>query len=451
MRIMKTNSFSRKISHNKGNIISSQLATKTINKIATICGYIQRKTGKITPKSLIIGFMIMVSKKCNTYTDWAMEIGNLEGQTISKQALHERMSPQTESFVKGMVEKIISKQTPQMPMQKIKGVLKHFKNVMIDDSTTIALPDILAEEFPGNVVRGEKKAQAKIHALYNLTGNNFIFLNVHSFRNNDQSLSSHILPYLQKGDLCLRDLGFTILEVISKFIDKGIYFIARKGYISKVFDVETGSELNLLKELRKKKIMDKEVMLGVQKQLKVRLIALPISPEQAAERRRKAIADRDKRHRHTSQYYELLGYSIYITNILPKHCSPQEIFQLYRLRWRIEIIFKSWKSCFSLEKLIHRQCKNAIRVNCIIYLMLLYIYLFQVVWWRQCEMKIEKKSAQIALLSILKMANFYNKHFIEIILTNTSEQIIKQIQTHCVYEKRKDRDNAKIFQIRLAA
>ena len=199
-----------------------------------------------------------------------------------------------------------------------------------------------------------------------------------------------------------------------------------------------------------KKFIDKEVLIGTKQQIKIRLIALPVPPQQAAQRRRKALADRDKRLNHTPQYYELLGYSIYITNISPNQCQPEEIFQLYKLRWRIEIIFKSWKSCFSLEKLIHHQCKNAIRVNCIIYLMLLYIYLFHVVWWKHCESEMEKQSPQ-QLLSILKLANFFNNHFMELITTKSNKEIIKQIKLHCTYDKRKDRDNAKQFQLKLAA
>src|SRR5213075_929777 len=101
---MSTNNFSRKKSHAKENIILSRLATKTINRIARLCGYLQRSTGKISPKNLIISFMIMVSKQRNTYTDWATEIGLLTGNTVSKQALEERMKPETELFVKRVVE-----------------------------------------------------------------------------------------------------------------------------------------------------------------------------------------------------------------------------------------------------------------------------------------------------------------------------------------------------------
>src|ERR1019366_3570976 len=49
----------------------------------------------------------------------------------------------------------------------------------------------------------------------------------------------------------------------------------------------------------------------------------------------------------------LLEKNIFITNIEPDKCDDEQIDQLYRLRWRIEIIFKSWKSCFSMQALIH--------------------------------------------------------------------------------------------------
>ncbi len=117
--------------------------------------------------------MLMVSKRSNTYTDWATEIGLIEGRTISKQALHERMRPQTEMFVQDVVKELISRQVSINPSHKLKGVLSQFGNEIIDDSTTISLPDVLS--------------------------------------------------YLKAGDLCLRDLAFTILDVVSGFVEKGIY------------------------------------------------------------------------------------------------------------------------------------------------------------------------------------------------------------------------------------
>ncbi len=447
---MKTNSFSRKNSLDKENTILKELATKIINKIARSCEYLKRKGGKISPKSLIIGFMLMASRQHNTYSEWAIEIGLLDNKTITRQALHERMNPQTEDFVKKLLEEKLREKIQCSQTKNMKGVMKNFKNVMIEDSTILHLPDELVEQFPGNVSKGKRKAQAKIHALYNLTKNNFSFLHTHSYSDNDQSLSSVVLPYLQEGDLCIRDLGFLVLGVVEQFIEKGIYFISRKNYQTKIYDIKTGVEIDLVKELRRKKTIDKEVLIGKKQQLKVRLIASPIPDAQAQERRRKARKNRDKRLNHSKAYYELLGYTIYITNIASDICNAAEICQLYKLRWRIEIIFKSWKSCFSLQKLIHRQCTNTVRVKCIINLMLLYIYLFHVVWWNHWERKIKNNTTQTQL-SILKMAKFFNQHFAELIMIKSDKLTIKLIQTHCAYDKRKDRENAMQLQFKLAA
>jgi len=65
----------------------------------------------------------------------------------------------------------------------------------------------------------------------------------------------------------------------------------------------------------------------------MRLVILPFSLAQANKRRRKAKLDRDKRLNHSKEYYELLGYSIFITNIPQSMCSAKEIQELYGLRW----------------------------------------------------------------------------------------------------------------------
>ena len=447
---MKTNSFSRKKSQNKENIILGNLVTKNINKLARACEYTKRSNGKISPKSLILGFMLMVSKQRNTYSDWAIEIGLLENTTITKQSLNGRMTSQTEYFIMKVVEQQLHKKIQPTLTKKIKGVLKHFNTIQIEDSTTLGLPDELKEEFPGSVSMGEKKAQAKIHAMYNLTENNFSFLHIHSFCNNDQSLAAHALPYLQKRDLNIRDLGFLVLDAIEEFITKEIYFISRKNYGTKIYDIKTGAEINLVKQLRKRNFFDKEVLIGKKQQQKVRLIAISVPDAQANERKRKARTNRDKRLNHSKEFYELLDYSVYITNIRHEQCSADDIFNLYKLRWRIEIVFKSWKGCFSLEKLIHRQCTNLVRVKCMIYLMLLYIYLFHVVWWRHCQDQMEKEQSQ-SELSILKMASFFRQHFMELITQKSDRKLMEQIKIHCVYNNRKDRDNAKQFEFKLAA
>lgn len=446
---MKTNNSSRIKSHSKVNVFFRNLDAKTINKIARICEYTKRRSGKISPTALIFGFLLMVSKRRNTFSDWAIEIGLLVGQTISKQSVFERMSLQTESFIKKLLECVM--QESLLPgSSKFKGILKHFKNVYIDDSTTIHLPDELSDTFPGNVSKGIRKSQAKIHAMFNLTKNNFSFFHLHSFRNNDQSLSGDVLPFLKRGDLCIRDLGFTVLNVMLAFINRGIFFVARKGFNVRVYDVKTKEEINILKTLRKNGFIDAQVLIGKTHQIKCRLVIVPVPRQQSDARKRRARKDRDLRLNHSKYYYELLGYNVFVTNIPLEKCTATEIAQLYKLRWRIEIIFKSWKSCFSLEKLIHLQCKNESRVKCNIFLMLIYIYLFHVIWLNYYEKQIHKKT-EASRLSLLKMANFFCHHFADILSARNDQLILEQIKKHCLYDTRKDRENAEQHQFNMAA
>jgi len=92
------------------------------------------------------------------------------------------------------------------------------------------------------------------------------------------------------------------------------------------------------------------VELGPQR-LPVRVLAFPLPGEQVAVRQRQARANRDRRLRHSPEYYQLLAWNIFITNAPPQRLAFAQAAKLYQLRWRIEIIFKSWKSHLGLGQL----------------------------------------------------------------------------------------------------
>jgi hypothetical protein len=436
---MNTKSLMGKKPQYKGSIISKKFREKFINKISRESGYKKRNRGKIKARSFIIGFMMMVSKRVNTYEAWASEVSLLEEKSVSRQAIENRMQPETVTMTKMILKEKLSVSLKEKKVKAYDEIIKKFKTLYIEDSTIFKLPDELSSVFPGNVSKGKKKSQAKIHALYNFTENIFPFLDLHSYTENDQSLSLNALSYVSKGDLLLRDMGFLVLNVLEQLIRMGVFFISRKSAGIKVYDINNKEEIKLTKELRKSRFFDKEVLIGRKTKIKMRLVILPLPPEQAAERRRKARRDRDRRLNHNKEYYELLGYSIFITNIPQQMCSVEEIKKMYGLRWQIEIIFKSWKSCFSLEKLIPSKCKRPERIYCMIHLWLLYILLFQVVWFNAWKHKL--KGAADIKLSILKMAKFFAQHFTLILMAENENIIRRQIIVQCRYDKRKDRLN----------
>jgi hypothetical protein len=447
---MKTNRSMGTNSLCKGNVFFGKIDLKNINKISRQTGFCIRKTSKIQPFFLIFGFYMMLVKKLNTYEDWSSEIGILSGESLSKQAVEDRMNIATSNMLRLVFEDKLNSLLSKSCHKKDRQLREKFNEIKIDDSTVLSLPEALNNFFPGNVSLGRKKAQIKIHALHNFTKNSFDFLNVHNYTDSDQGLSGIVLPHLNTGDLILRDLGFQNLTIQKELISKGVYFVSKKKSNVSLFDIKTGQQLDLLKYLKRKKYFDGPVLVGAKEKVQMRLVIQPLSQEVGDEKRRKAKNDRNRRVNHSKEYYELLSYSILITNISPEMCTRQEIGLLYGLRWRIETIFKSWKSNFSLERILPKRCNNPQRINCIIYLMLLLIVLFQMVWLKAIAKVLNKKEIQ-AYLSILKLAKFFIQHFIEIAEGSNLKKLRLQLQRQCWYEVRNDRENTMEKYYKMAA
>ena len=118
--------------------------------------------------------------------------------------------------------------------------------------------------------------------------------------------------------------------------------------------------------------------------------------------------------------------------------GASDVEKAYRVRWQIEIIFKSWKSHFNIQRIIHSQCQNKARVKCVIYLVLLFITLFQTKLYNYFKKRIREKYSQY--ISLLKLAKFVANHM-EVVLERKSNELEKYILKYCCYETRKDRVN----------
>ena len=158
-----------------------------------------------------------------------------------------------------------------------------------------------------------------------------------------------------------------------------ISFLSRLRYGVTIYSPETGKEIDILTHLKKRGKFDAWVLIGKEKKVLVRLVAQKLTQAQADSRVRKAKNHRDKRLNHSKDYYQLLQYNLFITTEEEKTFSIDQMAQLYQLRWRIETIFKCWKSHFHLQKIIPQNCSlTKERVESTMYMMLIFILLFPV-------------------------------------------------------------------------
>jgi len=293
--------------------------------------------------------VLLVSQNSVSLSRWAALLGILGHTRLAKQSLWARINDSSVKFLELILGAVIGRRGQQQG-RSVPEVLRSFGRVFIQDSTTIKLSAKLAGIFPGATNHhGTKNGLLKIQAGYELVSQRFVHFGLSGFTRNDQAAAYDILPLLKPGELVLRDLGYFVIGSFQKIVDQGAFFLSRYRLNTKVYDPRTSRELNLLGQLKRQGHLDRQVLLGGQR-MPVRLVAVKLPARVAAERRRKARSNRDKRCSPSKRSLQLLGWAIFVTNVPRQRCSAKTMARIYGVRWQIESLFKVWKSHFGLTQ-----------------------------------------------------------------------------------------------------
>ena len=419
-----------------------KLEAVSIDELATESGFVKRKPKKLAPLQMLLGFFKTTLTGCISYRAQAISIGLAICCTVSKQAIHKRIKAPFLKFIEFVLAAVLAEKIKDRCKIACSDALKKFKRVLLQDSTTIAVDAKLAKSFPGSKNRTNKEtAILRVQAVVDILTEKFRLFKITAFTNNDQSASPLILDIIEKGDLILRDLGYLVLSVLTAIQLRGAFYISRLKYGICLYEADGQTPLNLLKKLKKNGFFDEEIYAGKKEKVRCRLVAIPLPEVVAAERRRKAKADRDRRRNPSKEYLQLLGWEIFITNVDYEILNTRQIGEIYELRWRIETIFKSWKSNFNLAKVPKG---TAIRVQSHVYATLIFITIFQTQIFVRLYKENQKRNKR--QLSLFKVSSFLKEHLWAIVLLFqdreiTPEEINEQIFYHCTYESRGDRTN----------
>lgn len=381
--------------------------------------------------------MLMLVHRNRSYQDWAVCLSEVIKSTVSKQAVFSRLNEKFVLTLKSLVKDVISTRVDK----NIKvGIFKSFRSVWIQDSTTIHLPDAASILFKGNKSRGKQKSVAKLNVVINLLTGSIPVMDWYNFTDNEQKLASQKLPIVKKGDLLIRDLGYFVLSSFEDLSEEGIFFLSRLHYGVKLYNPKTQQPINLTTLLGSKKSVDIEVLCGKNKRLQVRLVALKLSDQQANDRIRKAKHNRDKRLNHSKEYYKLLQYAIFITNVKRDTWNTTQVAQAYKSRWNIEILFKSWKSGIHICDIIPSVKTNVYRIECILYLLLLYLSWFQQKLY--VPLKWDKTFIKKGLSIIRLVKLFFFRPQLWLNKVRISIDVYNEIRYFCCFDLRQDRVNA---------
>ena len=158
-----------------------------------------------------------------------------------------------------------------------------------------------------------------------------------------------------KGEIRLADRAFLQPDRMASVLDAGADFVIRAGWKAAKWLQENGSPLDLIGLLRSHSDagrIDMPIWIGRKTggPLKLRLAAIK-KPAHAAEKSRRTARREAQRGGHTvsKETLEAADWVLIVTSLPQDGYSTDDILDLYRLRWRIELAFKRLKSTCGLN------------------------------------------------------------------------------------------------------
>jgi hypothetical protein len=319
------------------------LLTTTAERMARETGFVQRRsklTGAAFVQTLVLGWLSAPGGTLDDLTQTAATVG----VDITPQGLDQRFTAAAADCLEGVLLEATNTVVAADPVAV--PVLARFSAVYVEDSTTIALPPVLAERWAGCGGSTEQgRAALKLQVRQDLSTGAVDGLVLQDGRAADQASPLQTAP-LPKQALVLKDLGYFSLAVLAQRAAEDTYWLTRLQVQAAVFDAAGERwDVGALLARQPGPTVDLPVQVGAQHRVAARLLAVRVPADVAATRRRKLHAQAREKGKAPSQArLALADWTILVTNAPAALLTVDEALVLARVRWQIELLFKLWKS-----------------------------------------------------------------------------------------------------------
>lgn len=324
-----------------------------LDDLARQCGLVRRER-KFTGQTLLRMLVLTLLRKPDATTADFFVTATELGLEISTTAVEKRLQGGQPliDFLRQALERALQQTVASQPSSAERW--QHFTAVFVGDRSVIALPDELADVFPGcGGTEKASRAARKLHVLWNLKTGCLEQLQVTAGKASD-ARGPVAVDQAAPGTLLVYDLGYFDVERFARLDRPQAKFLSRLQQGTTLYHAD-GQALDLLAYLRAPPtgLVDLTILLGATVRLSCRLLAIRV-PEEVANRRRQQARTKAKDHgRRTpsAEYLALLGWTLFVTNATAEELTWKAVVVLYRARWQIELLFKLWKSHNGLARL----------------------------------------------------------------------------------------------------
>ncbi|WP_142332426.1 IS4 family transposase [Bacillus cereus] len=396
------------------------MSPATLNQLAIEAGGMKRKRKCHGHHFLSLCVWLNQQVATTSLTQLCSQLETSTGVLLSPEGLNRRFNSASVAFFRTVFTTLLQ--------AKIGGVSKishslssYFERIRILDSTTFQVPDRFASTYPG-AGGCSHKAGVKIEPG----------------KRSDQAYGATRTDMIQKNELYIRDLGYFRLQDFKSIQDKQGYYLSRLKLPTKIYrkEFETvvfktkPSQLkpvyiqihleDIMKQLQPGQVYElHDVYVGSKDKLPTRIVVYRCTEEQKQKRLRdRAIREKKKGITYTERTKLLQGITVYMTNIPTEWVPKEKIYDLYSLRWQIELLFKIWKSWFQ----IHR-CKSIKqeRLECHLYGQLISILLCSSTMFKIRELLLRKKQKELSEYKAMYIIKDYFSLFYQALHKNTQE------------------------------
>jgi len=345
-----------------------------INQLARETGFVKRAR-KLLAFNFVNTLMFSFCNQANTsLPDIVADLNQQFDVDISKEGLHKKFSAQAVVFLKELIKYQLSK---QLSLQADSELNKHFTSVTIKDSSKFYLPSTYNGDYPGFGNFSKTNGLMNLQYEYDLVNGNWIALELTTIKTNDQQDSKQSIGTIEKGGFYLRDLGYITPTYLKGVIEKGASFLNR---MPPQINVHTPDKKPIDWQKIANKFnktgagaLDMDVLIYKKELLECRLVIERVTGDEYRKRLKHAEQSAKKHGVGLSKERKFkCRYNLFITNVDRTILPIEKIKKTYYLRWQIELVFKTWKSFFEINKV--KKVKKE-RMECQLLAKLLWILL----------------------------------------------------------------------------
>lgn len=426
------------------NKLLSVLSSDQILSLAQETGFVQRRS-KFSPidfvKLVLFDQLYGAIPSLEQHSFQLFQEGKI---SISKQGLHKRFNKASLDFVKKLFESCLGNQLNQVDLECSLG--NSFRAVKVLDSTEFKLPDSFAGDFPGYAACNAA-ACAAIQFEYDVLSKKICCLQLGSARESDKTFADQRMDSIERGDLILRDLGYYSLKSYAKIEERGAFYISRLKAQAVIYTRDKNGVYTpiswdeIARRIRKGNMScyDQWVFIGSQQKHPVRLLAWLLPADAQANRLRKKKAKKGNISKEDKAWSQL---SVLVTNLNISQLDAQHVFNLYKIRWQVEWIFKTWKSHLQLARI---RKMNTARLKCYLYAKFIWIMmcwdiaslLEQQLWKSRGHLVSQYKIMPLLKEAVMNLKNslFQGRNNLNTYIRN----LFKGLEKFCLKDSRKNK------------